>query len=205
ASLLNAAGFPESPASRVRRHDSSRSRLTITANMKYTCAALVSLAIAAGGVALFTPRDASTAPCVGAKAISTSSIAVGSDTVELTTFSSPTPLDGSADPTCTDVCTSSGSLPPTSEDCEMVFDAISIFNATGSISTFTVGANRAQTLTFHTCRVFLQNFSPSVPLTFAWTDFAAVATGAGKACFPPVQPVMSEGLCVAPDGVWRVG
>ncbi|RPD58283.1 hypothetical protein L226DRAFT_536757 [Lentinus tigrinus ALCF2SS1-7] len=183
--------------------------------MKYAYAALVSLAIAAGGVAVFTPRDDTTVPCAGAKALSTSSVAVGSDTVELTTFScdavpsahkaSPVAAasDACADTTCTNVCAESGSLPPTSEDCDKIFDAISIFNS--SISTFTVNPNRATTLSFGTCRAFLQNFSPSAPLTFCWTDFAAVAAAAGKACFPPVQPVMSEGLCEAPEGVWRVG
>ncbi|RDX44664.1 hypothetical protein OH76DRAFT_1052341 [Lentinus brumalis] len=179
--------------------------------MKYTSAALVSLAIAAGGVALFTPRDTAATPCVGAKALSTSSIAVGGETVELTTFSCdavvsahkasvPTPLDSGVDPTCTDVCAESGSLPPTSEDCATVFDAITIFN-----TTFSVSANRAQTLSFGTCRIFFQNFSPSSPVTFSWTNLATVATGAAAACFPPHQPVMSEGLCVAPDGAWRVG
>ena len=33
----------------------------------------------------------------------------------------------------------------------------------------------------------------------------STASAAGSACFPPVMPVKSEGLCTAADGTWAVG
>lgn len=35
---------------------------------------------------------------------------------------------------------------------------------------------------------------------------AQVASAAGNACFPPVQPMSSEGLCIdSADAEWQVG
>ncbi|KAI8995198.1 hypothetical protein BD414DRAFT_513029 [Trametes punicea] len=186
--------------------------------------ALISIcAVAASGFALLTPRDNS-AVCAGATVVSTSEVAVGSKTVELTTFACDGPAAGvhandaaptSAGPAaplptvnvcgeiCDNVCGDSGTLPPVTEDCATIVDAITILN--GSISpSFEVDSNHAQTLSFGTCRFFFQNFSP-LPMSNCWLSFVQIASAAASACLPPVQPVNSEGLCIAGDATWRVG
>ncbi|KAI0363703.1 hypothetical protein BV20DRAFT_1039797 [Pilatotrama ljubarskyi] len=170
-----------------------------------TFATLLSIcAIAAGSYALLPPR-ADSAVCVGAQAISTSSIVVNGKNVELTTFScgaSAHANDGHSFAR-SNVCGDSGNLPPTTEDCATIMDAITILN--GSISpSFSVDSGHVQTLAFGTCRFFFQNFSP-FPMSNCWLAFGQTASAAASACLPPVQPVNSEGLCVAPDASWRVG
>ncbi|KAI0653131.1 hypothetical protein C8Q70DRAFT_652536 [Cubamyces menziesii] len=186
--------------------------------------ALVSVcAIVAGSYALLTPREVSSV-CAGAQAVQTSAIDIGSGkTVELTTFScdhpavhanddpSPTSVAPSAPlPTnnvcgelCSNVCGDSGNLPPVTEDCETIVNAITILN--GSISpSFEVDPDHVQTLSFGTCRFFFENFSP-FPMSNCWLSFVQIASAAADACLPPVQPVNSEGLCVASDATWRIG
>ncbi|OBZ72788.1 hypothetical protein A0H81_06963 [Grifola frondosa] len=172
-------------------------------------------------------RDGSVA-CPGSSLISTSSIAVGNLSVELAMFScstvtpeqdnlpkpkptttssatptpSPTPTDV-CNEICTDVCSDVGQLPPVSEDCATIVDAITIMN--GSVAPeFEVDPNHMQQLTFGTCRFFFENVGPS-PLSYCWTSLAQVASAAASACLPPVQPVNSEGLCIPSDGLWQVG
>ncbi|KAI0776865.1 hypothetical protein BD413DRAFT_231158 [Trametes elegans] len=198
---------------------------------------LVSLcAVATGSYALLTPaRDSNNGPvCPGARAVSASSVAVGSKTVELTTFAcdvaviaaahaddDPAP-NTSAVPSATSIapaapiqtrdvcgeicinqCGDSGELPPTTEDCATIVDAITILN--GSISpSFEVDPGHVQTLAFGTCRFFFENFSPFA-MTSCWLSFSQTASAAASACLPPVQPVNSEGFCTMSDGSWRVG
>ncbi|KAI0349840.1 hypothetical protein OH77DRAFT_1525363 [Trametes cingulata] len=191
-----------------------------------TFATLLSIcAVAAGSYALLPPR-ADSAVCTGAKAISTSTIVVNGKNVELTTFSCGASIHADDDPiptslvsvptsiasaapaiptlnVCSDVCGSSGDLPPTTDDCATIMDAITILN--GSISpSFEVDSGHVQTLAFGTCRFFFENFSP-FPMSNCWLSFGQIASAAASACLPPVQPVNSEGLCVAPDASWRVG
>ncbi|KAL7278130.1 hypothetical protein ACG7TL_008101 [Trametes sanguinea] len=194
--------------------------------------ALVSIcAVAAGSYALIMPRDDS-AVCAGARIVSTSEVAVDGKTLELTTFecgaatihaddasatlssttfgptsivsaNAPIPTANVCGEICNNVCGDSGNLPPVTEDCQTIFNAITILN--GSISpSFEVDPNHAQTLTFGTCRFFFQNFSP-LPMSNCWLSFVQIASAAASACLPPVQPVNSEGICVAPDATWRVG
>ncbi|KAI0363701.1 hypothetical protein BV20DRAFT_93067 [Pilatotrama ljubarskyi] len=104
---------------------------------------------------------------------------------------------------CTTVCGDSGRLPPDSEDCATLVDSITILN--GQIPpTFDVEPNHVQTITFGTCRFFFENVGP-IPLEYCWLSLAQVASASGNACFPPVQPVMSEGLCIPSDALWEVG
>ncbi|KAL1942358.1 hypothetical protein VTO73DRAFT_6422 [Trametes versicolor] len=105
---------------------------------------------------------------------------------------------------CTTVCGQSGRLEPITEDCEQLVNAITILN--GQIApTFDVEPDHAQTITFGTCRFFFQNVGPT-PLEYCWLSLAQVASAAGNACFPPVQPMSSEGLCIdSADAEWQVG
>ncbi|KAI0808079.1 hypothetical protein C8Q74DRAFT_111945 [Fomes fomentarius] len=177
--------------------------------MKFSYA-LVSLAVAAGSYAIFTPRDADAAPCAGAKAVRTSTVDANGKTVELTTFScaaQPAQPASLVTETATDVCSEiclnacahPTQLPPASEDCEAIVNAITILN--GSVPAgFTVDPNHVQTLTFGTCRFFFQNFAAN-PLSYCWLSLAQQASAAGASCFPQ----NTEGDCVATTGLWRAG
>ncbi|KAI0643208.1 hypothetical protein C8Q79DRAFT_915117 [Trametes meyenii] len=188
----------------------------------YTALVSVCALVATGYAFRVTTRDTNTV-CAGARALTTAPIAVGDKTVELTTFecgAARIHADDAAPPTsvapalplptidvcgliCNNVCGDSGSLPPVTEDCATIADAITILN--GSISpSFTVAPGHAQTLAFGTCRIFFQNFSPFT-LSNCWLSFSETANAAASACLPPVQPVNSEGICVAPDASWRIG
>ncbi|TBU28806.1 hypothetical protein BD309DRAFT_957403 [Dichomitus squalens] len=178
--------------------------------MKAFCFALVSAAIAATSYASLLPRDQSF--CTDAKTVSTTTIAVGDKEVELTQLScgtsvtkrqTATPIPNICGEICQNVCSDSGNLPPTTEDCQTIVDAITILN--GSVSpTFTVDGGHAQTLTFGTCRFFFENLALD-SVENCWLAFGQTAAAAGSACFPPVQPVHSEGLCLSADGLWQVG
>ncbi|KAI0686886.1 hypothetical protein BC835DRAFT_430766 [Cytidiella melzeri] len=104
---------------------------------------------------------------------------------------------------CSDSCASDGDLPPISEDCQTIYNSITILQ--GSIApTFDVPASGTQQLTFGTCRVFFNNFSTKT-ITSCWTSLSQQASAAGTLCFPPTQPVQSLGLCNAADTTWQIG
>ncbi|KAJ8456897.1 hypothetical protein ONZ51_g11848 [Trametes cubensis] len=104
---------------------------------------------------------------------------------------------------CTTVCGQSGRLPPDSDDCAALVNSITILN--GQIPpTFDVEPNHVQTISFGTCRFFFENVGPET-LEYCWLAFTQTASAAESACFPPVQPVMSEGLCIPSDALWEVG
>lgn len=86
------------------------------------------------------------------------------------------------------MCGQVGQLPPISEDCQTLVNAVTILN--GQIGTyqsacmplsssgsligkppvdpdFTVESNHVQTISFGTCRFFFENVSPQ-PLTYCW-------------------------------------
>ncbi|OBZ76678.1 hypothetical protein A0H81_03248 [Grifola frondosa] len=151
--------------------------------------------------------------------IATFSIAVGDKTVVLTTLGCETDNSTSVetlkarqsatDPTdvcdelCTILCGISGDLPPTTEDCAVVVDAITILN--GAISpTFIVESNHEQQLVYGTCAFFFENFSPDT-LEYCWLSLSEIGSEAASACLPPTQPVHSLGLCTAGDGTWTAG
>ncbi|KAI0665477.1 hypothetical protein C8Q78DRAFT_1083925 [Trametes maxima] len=104
---------------------------------------------------------------------------------------------------CTNVCGLSGSLPPTSEDCQALVNSIVILQS-DLPPTFDVLPGHVQTIEFGTCRFFFENVGP-IPLEYCWRDLGQTASAAGNACFPPVQPVMSEGLCIPSSALWEVG
>ncbi|KAI0769484.1 hypothetical protein BC629DRAFT_784253 [Irpex lacteus] len=104
---------------------------------------------------------------------------------------------------CNDVCAMNGILPPISEDCQTIYNSITILQ--GSVApTFDVPANGIQQLTFGTCRVFFNNFSTKT-ITSCWASLSQEASAAGTICFPPTQPVQSLGLCNAADSTWQIG
>ncbi|KAI0033923.1 hypothetical protein K488DRAFT_6398, partial [Vararia minispora EC-137] len=105
---------------------------------------------------------------------------------------------------CTVSCTNSaGGLPPISEDCEQIVNAVTIYS--GLISDdFVVSPFSLAQLTFGTCRYFFENLS-SDNATYCWSSFASQASQAGTTCFPPNQPVRSEGDCTSTDGTFIVG
>ncbi|KAI0781555.1 hypothetical protein BC629DRAFT_565264 [Irpex lacteus] len=126
-------------------------------------------------------------------------------TVSSSPASAPTaPATNVCDQLCSNTCGSLGDLPPISEDCQTIFDSITILG--GSIApTFNVAPNSIQQLTFGTCRVFFENLSTSQTLTFCWSALANTSSAVGTLCFPPTQPVRSLGLCTAQSGIWAVG
>ncbi|CCM03004.1 uncharacterized protein FIBRA_05119 [Fibroporia radiculosa] len=104
----------------------------------------------------------------------------------------------------TDTCNNeSGDLPPELDDCDTIIDAITILN--GSIEpTFTVDPGSAEQLTYGTCRFFFENLSNDV-LEYCWTALSNVASAAASTCFPPTNPIYSEGICEPSSGAWLVG
>ncbi|KAI0086743.1 hypothetical protein BDY19DRAFT_995496 [Irpex rosettiformis] len=116
----------------------------------------------------------------------------------------PTPTNNVCNQLCSNTCGSLGSLPPISEDCQTIFDSITILG--GSVApTFEVPPNSIQQLTFGTCRVFFENLSAGQSLTYCWSALANTSSAAGTQCFPPTQPVMTLGLCTSASGLWAVG
>ncbi|OCH89943.1 hypothetical protein OBBRIDRAFT_835400 [Obba rivulosa] len=185
--------------------------------------AFAALASSGYGLVARDPSIQKRTSCPSSSVVSTTTVTVGANSVEISTlscgvavtedaapiiFDSPFPVSAPApadvcNELCTDLCSSVGPLPPVSEDCAVIVDAITILN--GSVSpTFTVDPNTMQQLTFGTCRFFFENVSPNT-LEYCWSALSNVASAAETACFPPVQPVFSQGLCVPTDGRWEVG
>ncbi|GJJ10681.1 hypothetical protein Clacol_004908 [Clathrus columnatus] len=106
---------------------------------------------------------------------------------------------------CTNSCNSdAGNLPPVADDCNQIREAIQILGGVGAIDpTFNLGGYGQQNLTFDTCTFFFTNNLPS-EIEFDWSDFGNDANQAASACFPPVMPLHSEGLCSAINGEWSV-
>ncbi|KAL0952435.1 hypothetical protein HGRIS_006707 [Hohenbuehelia grisea] len=104
---------------------------------------------------------------------------------------------------CTNTCNSdAGTLPPTTEDCGMIKNAITIFQQ-HSPPSFVVSPSGNKTLSFKTCQFSFVNTGTS-DLEYCYTDLSATAGRAGSACFPPVMPLHSEGLCTAADRSFNV-
>ncbi|KAI0739498.1 hypothetical protein C8Q80DRAFT_185413 [Daedaleopsis nitida] len=165
------------------------------------------------GTATVTEVDSTTATATETETATSALTVVESATVTATvtatetaaapTASPPPPVTDVCGESCTMVCGELGTLPPTSEDCQQLVNSITVLN--GSIPPeFTVEPNHVQTISFGTCRFFFENVSPE-PLTFCWLSLAQTASAAGDACFPPNQPVLSEGLCIPASGLWEVG
>ncbi|KAF9494643.1 hypothetical protein BDN71DRAFT_972613 [Pleurotus eryngii] len=105
---------------------------------------------------------------------------------------------------CNNSCSNAaGALPPTVEDCGMITKAANIMVTGGFPPSFGLQPGESKNLTFGTCTFSTINKGPS-SVTQCWTDMATAATRAGSACYPPVMPLHSEGLCTAPDGSWAV-
>ncbi|KAI0321242.1 hypothetical protein OF83DRAFT_1168580 [Amylostereum chailletii] len=99
---------------------------------------------------------------------------------------------------CQKLCTNAaGVLPPTSEDCDTIKDAIAIFEG-NQIETFNVQPGHIQSLSYLTCSYSFTNLG-ALPLQYCWKDLSTTASAAGSVCFPPTQPTFSEGDCKALD------
>ncbi|TFK97163.1 hypothetical protein BDV98DRAFT_575006 [Pterulicium gracile] len=104
-----------------------------------------------------------------------------------------------AAPTCN---LDSGNLPPITEDCQVIKNSITIFN--GISTTFSVAPKSLKSLTHGTCTFFLSNLSDNT-LTACWADLSVQGSRSGSACFPPVMPLRSQGVCTAVNGVFKIG
>ncbi|EKM51284.1 uncharacterized protein PHACADRAFT_200104 [Phanerochaete carnosa HHB-10118-sp] len=115
----------------------------------------------------------------------------------------PVPTTDVCNQVCTDACGSLGDLPPISEDCQQIFNSITILNSSISPN-FVVNSSSIEQLTFGTCRVFFENFSNGT-MSECWTTLSNAAEAAGTLCFPPTQPVNSAAFCSPADGSWQIG
>ncbi|KAF7420869.1 hypothetical protein PC9H_011387 [Pleurotus ostreatus] len=107
---------------------------------------------------------------------------------------------------CNNSCSNAaGPLPPIVEDCAMLQNAIRILPGSqqGFPPSFGLQPGESKSLTFNTCTFSTINNGPS-SVTQCWVDMGNAATRAGSACYPPVMPLHSVGLCTAPDGSWAV-
>ncbi|TFY76355.1 hypothetical protein EWM64_g7656, partial [Hericium alpestre] len=103
----------------------------------------------------------------------------------------------------TTTCSSIGDLPPTTQDCQTIIDAVEILEGK-TAPTFTVASGHTETLEFGTCRFFYENLSAET-LTYCWQDLVNSASAAGAVCFPPVQPVHTLATCTSLDGLFALG
>ncbi|KAF8515649.1 hypothetical protein JB92DRAFT_2913826 [Gautieria morchelliformis] len=174
------------------------------------------LTIAACAIITLAANDAGAlhAHCDGAKLIHDTPIEVNGKTVSFTGFSCTPKTVASRDLSkrsinvCGEICsnscnTNAGNLPPIIDDCAQIKDAITIFAGQTS-PTFTVAPYGLETLTFGTCSFFFQS-NDSDYLEYCWSDLSTQASSAASACFPPVMPINSEGLCTPSDNTWEVG
>jgi len=190
------------------------------------------LALAVGANPL-SPRAANTdASCANRTAVSVQTIFVGSKAVMLSDsvcssgLSPDAALHGKPKPTCTtssatptptvidtpedvcgEICNTScgtyGSLPPISEDCDAIKDAIQVFEGS-SAPTFVVQPLHIQELVFGTCRYFFYN-QDTQPLEYCWKDLADSGSVSETTCFPPTQPINSLAECTSLDNKWILG
>ncbi|KAK0216509.1 hypothetical protein EDD85DRAFT_434241 [Armillaria nabsnona] len=150
----------------------------------------------------------------GCTKVGSSLIWVGTKAIELATISCASPekraltercpTASACEKRCTTSCNHvAGVLSPIGEDCATIVDAINMFS-TNAANNFTVKADHTLTLTYESCNYFFTN-SGAGDLEYCWSDFAYSSVLAGEACFPPVQPFSSEGLCTGLDGTWAAG
>ncbi|KAK0200464.1 hypothetical protein DFS33DRAFT_1387668 [Desarmillaria ectypa] len=140
---------------------------------------------------------------VGTKAVELATVSCIS-TQPKKTLTERCPIASACEKRCTTSCNHvAGVLPPIGEDCTTIVDAINIFSANAP-NNFTVKAEHTLTLTYESCNYFFAN-SGTRNLEYCWSDFVYSSVLAGKACFPPVQPFSSEGLCTGLDGTWAAG
>ncbi|OBZ76671.1 hypothetical protein A0H81_03247 [Grifola frondosa] len=145
--------------------------------------------------------------CRGDKAVVLTTL--GCDTDNSTSVETLKARQSTTDPTdvCNEFCTIScgvnGDLPPTTDDCAVIVDAITVLN--GAISpTFIVESNHEQQLVYGTCAFFFLNYTPDT-LEYCWLSLSEIASEVASACLPPTQPVHSLGYCAPSDGAWSAG
>ncbi|EGN97479.1 hypothetical protein SERLA73DRAFT_184203 [Serpula lacrymans var. lacrymans S7.3] len=201
--------------------------MLIGSKIQLTSATVLMALVSARTGATILGRSSGEAICDGAEVVSSTTISVNGKEVVHTTYSCPSiarrgiicrllgicPTKPKPAPTdlptyvcdqlCDYVCSDPNPLPPITEDCGVIQDAIQIYE--GSIApTFVVDASSIEQLTYGTCRFFFENLS-SAPLEYCWTSLSSIASSGETACFPPVQPVQSQALCIPSTGAWEVG
>ncbi|KAA1471004.1 hypothetical protein DENSPDRAFT_880133 [Dentipellis sp. KUC8613] len=171
--------------------------------------------VASASAARIHERDArAPAACANPSTVSSDTITVdGKDVVrETVACSVVTPAvvsSGLPDPNvcgevCTTTCSDLGDLPPSTDDCQSIKNAIAIF-AGSAPADFTVQPGHIEQLTFGTCRFFFENLTGDEALTYCWQDLANSGSAAASDCFPPVQPVQTLATCTSVDGTWALG
>lgn len=180
----------------------------------FVAAALVGVAYSSALPASLS-RIASAARCSDARVILESTISVDSHSIAMTQIScgaGPSHASREVDPVCPkNVCgvqcsnscnTFAGNLPPITDDCDKIKKSIAIFSGNSS-PYFTASSKQLTALTYGTCRYFFAN--TGIPdLQYCWSGLSSTASSAGSLCFPPTQPLNSEGLCKSADGTWFV-
>ncbi|TFY61565.1 hypothetical protein EVG20_g7002 [Dentipellis fragilis] len=171
--------------------------------------------VAAANAARIHDRDArAPAACANPSTVSSDTVTVdGKDVVrETIACSTVTPAIVSGKPldpdvcggACTTTCGRLGDLPPSTDDCQTIKNAIAIF-AGSAPANFTVQPDHVEQLTFGTCRFFFENLTGDEVLTYCWQDLANSGSAAASDCFPPVQPVQTLATCTSLDGTWALG
>ncbi|EGN97476.1 hypothetical protein SERLA73DRAFT_184199, partial [Serpula lacrymans var. lacrymans S7.3] len=164
-------------------------------------------------VATIAGRSSGEATCDDAEVVSSTTISVNGKEVVHTTYSCPSIARRATRDLPTYVCgqlcdyacsaPASNPLPPISEDCGMIQDAILLY--AGSIDpTFVVDAGGIEQLTYGTCIFYFGNLSTE-PIEYCWDNLSSTASSGETACFPPIQPVQSLALCIPSSGAWEVG
>ncbi|KAF8588190.1 hypothetical protein K439DRAFT_1385036 [Ramaria rubella] len=155
------------------------------------------------------------AQCDGAQLIKSVPVNANGATITVNTFScAPPKLDNrgairrdEVDNVCGELCTNScnddaGSLPPVTADCDTIRNSVAILESQLN-PTYTVSPKSAQSLSFQTCTFNHANLGNNVQQG-CWSSLASVASDAGAACFPPVQPFTSEGICTNSASAWAI-
>ncbi|KAF4588135.1 hypothetical protein EYR38_010100 [Pleurotus pulmonarius] len=168
----------------------------------------LAVAVSAANLPAAVNRMAVNAGCNDAKITHTSHVLVGTKQVTRTGLSctlkrmvarEPSEATIATDPvhvcgqSCTTSCSNvSGILPPTSEDCETISQAIEIFKNQGP-SSFVAQPQTMETLAFGTCSYMFVNFSNG-PLEFCWEDMQ------GQLVFRPTShSLLKDGALVPVD------
>ncbi|THH10899.1 hypothetical protein EW146_g8222 [Bondarzewia mesenterica] len=178
---------------------------------RLTLFAALALAASANPLGAITARTSST--CTTVK---TTDVTVGSNTVVLSSLSCDStasvtlaPVAAATNDTnvcgeiCNTFCSGQGSLPPITQDCQVITEAITLFEGNQS-PTFTVQPFHIVQLVFGTCRFFFENLS-GAPIDYCWQDLSNTGSAVATTCFPPTQPVESLAECKSPDGTWELG
>ncbi|KAI0321241.1 hypothetical protein OF83DRAFT_1100406 [Amylostereum chailletii] len=169
-----------------------------------------------------TVTDVEPTTIIGTTTVVETATEVITATATVTVVPSPTPsaidvCGGICNTTCSEV----GQLPPTTDDCQVIKDAVAIFqgnacrlfsairsahksNGDCAAPTFIADPLHTQQLTFGTCRFFFENLGTD-SVEYCWNDLANTGSASASQCFPPSMPFSTLAVCEALDNTWEVG